>query len=239
MFEILIYDIIGGGFFDEGLTGEWMANQLKEAAGQPVVVRINSPGGDVFEAIAMYNQLIGHDAEVTVRIDSLCASAATVVAMAGKTVEMAENGLFMIHDPWALAIGAAADMRKTADLLDKAKGTIVTTYLTRASLSEDELAEAMTEETWMDAGEAVEAGFVDTVTGKSTQPQNTAAPWIRNAPATPAPGATSEMTVRVDATELREVLADFEKAVAGAVPATDKPESTPLRDERRARLPTL
>lgn len=164
--EILIYDFIGEDWFGDGVTAKKMLAELADLKDVTEInVRINSPGGDVFDGIAIHNAFQRHPATVNVHIDGLAASIASVIAMAGDTIIMAENALMMIHNPHGFAMGEAADMRKTADLLDKAKESLVNTYLSRAGDAQDRagLEKLMDEETWFTAEEAVDAGLADTV----------------------------------------------------------------------------
>lgn len=156
--EILLYEEIGSW----GVSAKQFRGDLEDLGNvSDIEVRINSPGGSVFDGAAIFNLLKQHDAKVTVFIDGLAASIASVIAMAGDEIIMAENALMMIHDPWSLAIGNAADFRREADFLDKVKDTLVTTYETRTGMDRDEIAALLTDETWLDAEEAVEFGFAD------------------------------------------------------------------------------
>jgi len=130
---------------------------------EKIVVRINSPGGDVFEAQAIYNILKNHSAEVEVRIDALAASAATIIASAGDKVIMPDNALYMIHNPLSWASGYSSDMRKKADLLDTVKDTIMNVYRSKSPLEAEGISQMMDEETWMTAEQAYENGFVTEV----------------------------------------------------------------------------
>ena len=158
MNEILIYEDIG----EYGVSAKSVAAQLKEMGDQKEIsVRINSPGGSVFEGSTIYNLLKNNEAKVTVYIDGLCASIASVIAMAADQVVMADNALMMIHDPWSLAIGNADELRREADVLDKVKESLVTTYVARTGMSRDEISTLLKDETWLDAEEAIEFGFAD------------------------------------------------------------------------------
>jgi ATP-dependent Clp endopeptidase proteolytic subunit ClpP/HK97 family phage major capsid protein len=159
--DIWIYEEIGETWFG-GLSAKRLKDDL-EALGDITLItlHINSPGGDVFDGNAIYNLLKQHKARVVVYIDGLAASIASVVAMAGDEIHIAENALMMVHDPWTYAIGNAEELRKMADMLDKIKGTIITTYVKRTGLEEEEIEELMAAETWMNAEEAVEYGFAD------------------------------------------------------------------------------
>lgn len=161
--EILIYDVIGDGYFYGGVTAKAVQAALDQLAGKPVKVRINSPGGSVFEANAIYNMLAQYAGEVTTIIDSLAASAASYLAMVGKTRKIAENGMIMIHEPSVLTWGDAVEHRKQAELLDKIRDVIVGMYRSRTGAEDKQLRDWMLAETWFTAEEAKAAGFVDEV----------------------------------------------------------------------------
>lgn len=128
-----------------------------------ITVSLNSPGGEVFDGLAIYNFLNGHKAHVTIRIEGLAASIASVIAMAGDEVQIPENALMMVHNPWGLTMGESEDMRKMADVLDKLRGSIVSAYRNKTGLEDAELIALMDEETWMNGRDAVDKGFADTV----------------------------------------------------------------------------
>lgn len=163
--EILFYDVIGPDFYGEGLTAKSVKEALnKVGAKKRVLARINSPGGSVFEASAMYNLLKDHPAGVDVSIDGACFSAASFLAMVGENVSMAANAMMMIHDPWTIALGNAAEMRKTADMLDQVRDLIVDTYAARTTkLSREELVKMMADETWLKPQSCLEHGLIDEV----------------------------------------------------------------------------
>ncbi len=153
-------------WFDDDVTAKAFAEDLAALNGCDLKLRINSPGGDVFAAQAIYNQLKDYKGRVTAQVDGLAASAATIITCAGDTVIMPENALFMIHNPLTWAVGNADEMRKTADNLDIVRDTIVSVYLsrTKGKVTEDELKDMMDAETWLTADEAVKYGFADSVT---------------------------------------------------------------------------
>lgn len=155
--EVLIYEEIGMW----GVSAKQFARDLKDLGKiSQIDLRINSPGGSVFDGNAIFNQIKQHPANVTVYIDGLAASMASVIAMAGDRIVMPENALMMIHNPWTVAIGDADELRKNADLLDKIKTTLVNAY-GRSMMTEDEIVEMMDAETWLTGEEAVEMGFAD------------------------------------------------------------------------------
>lgn len=157
--EIFIYDYIGWPFNDAGEFVRAIV-ELKEKA---FTVRINSPGGDVFDAMAIYNALAGHDAKVTTRGEALTASAASIVLLAGKEVQAYKNNMLMIHDPWMLVAGNRFDLRDTADILDKISDNMVDIYSQNSDVGKKEMRDMLKNETWMTAKEAKEKGFIDMI----------------------------------------------------------------------------
>ena len=154
-----IFDDIGAF----GVSAKSFLNDLASAQGDSVRVEINSPGGDVFAGLAIYNGLRNSGKKVNVRVLGLAASAASLVAMAGDTIEMPENSFMMVHNPWGFAIGGADDMRDTADMLDKLGASLASTYAKRTGKSAEEITALLDAETWMSAAEAVDAGFATAV----------------------------------------------------------------------------
>lgn len=132
---------------------------LKAVDADVIELRLNSPGGGVFEGVAIYNMLLAHPAQVEVHIDGLAASIASVIAMAGDEIHIAENAMMMIHNPWVSTRGGAEQLRKTADILDKVKDAILNTYENVSTLSRDEISAAMAAETYYGADDAIAAGF--------------------------------------------------------------------------------
>ena len=158
--EISIYEEIG--FW--GVTAKEFADELNSLLGiNNIDLRLNTPGGSVFDGMAIYNLLKQHQAQITVYVDGLAASMGSVIAMAGDLIVMPENSLLMIHNPWTLASGDAEELRKNAELLDKIKKAMITAYTSRTGLSEEQISHYMNEETWFTGSEAVELGFADEV----------------------------------------------------------------------------
>ena len=195
--EVAIYDEIGAyGVSAKGFIAELGA--LPE--GVPVDLRLNSPGGSVFDAVAIYNALKRHEGTVTVWIDGIAASAASYVAMAGDEIVMPENAFMMIHDPSGMVMGTAADMRDMAGTLDKIAASMLRGYASRSGKPEAEIAALLAAETWLSAAEALEAGLAT----RLAEPVRIAASFdiarFRNAPpalveaietAAPEDGATA------------------------------------------------
>lgn len=163
--EILIYEEIGGNFFGGGVEAKSFVEDLREMRGvTDINIRINSPGGNVFEGFAIYNALTRHPAHITVDIDGLAASIASVIALAGDTVHMAQNALFMMHNPSGFAVGTAADMRLMAEALDKIQSNLVDIYISHSTLSASRVQELMDHETWLTASEALSHHLINEVT---------------------------------------------------------------------------
>ncbi len=159
--EIRISGAIGSGWFDEYSANTFMEELENLGDVDEIVLRINSPGGAVYEGVEIYNRLIAHPAKVTVHIDGLAASIASVIAMAGDEIIMPESSMLMIHDPWTIAMGDSREMRKTAEILDKIKVGVLSAYRKKTGLEESEISELMAAETWLTAQEAVTKKFAD------------------------------------------------------------------------------
>jgi len=157
--EVYIFDEIGS----YGITAQDFISEMKEYKDTPVNLRINCLGGDVFDGMAMYNIIKKREAKTTSYIEGIAASMGSVIALAADEVIMAENSLFMIHNAWGGAMGEAEDMRKTASVLEKISGEIANIYKRKTRLSLDRIQDMMDEETWLNAEEAFELGFVDTI----------------------------------------------------------------------------
>lgn len=157
--EIYLFDEVG--YF--GVTAQDFVRDLQGVQTPRIDLHISSPGGDVFDGIAIYESLRTHTAEVTTHVDSLAASIASVIAMAGDTRMIAPAGTMMVHDGHGIAIGNAADMREMADLLDRTSNTIAGVYAARAGGDVAAWREAMQAETWYSAAEAVDAGLATEV----------------------------------------------------------------------------
>jgi ATP-dependent Clp endopeptidase proteolytic subunit ClpP len=161
--EITIYDEIG--YF--GVTARDFLDELKALDAKQIDVRINSPGGDVWDGLAIYNSLRDHPAAVTTYVDGLAASAASIIVQAGDRRVAAKASEVMIHEAWGLVVGNATDMRDAADRLDQASGVIAGVYADRAGGTVDDWREAMRAESWYTGAEAADAGLVDEVAGQS------------------------------------------------------------------------
>jgi len=157
--EVYIFDEIGA----YGITAQDFISEMKEYKDTPVNLRINCIGGDVFDGMAMYNIIKKREAKTTAYIEGIAASMGSVIALAADEVIMAENSLFMIHNAWGGAMGEAEDMRKTASILEKISGEIANIYERKTRLSLNRIIEMMDKETWLNAKEAYELGFIDSI----------------------------------------------------------------------------
>src|SRR5213076_1755873 len=161
--EVMLYDEIGGWF---GATADEFIADLRGITSPNLRVRINSPGGSVFEGIAIANALRSHTANVTVQVDSVAASIASVIAMAGDRVEMAPNSMLMIHDASGVCLGNAADMEEMAELLGLISDNIADAYAAKAGGTREQWRQAMQQETWYLPEDAVAAGLADEALAK-------------------------------------------------------------------------
>ena len=157
--DIYIFDEIG----TYGVTAQDFISEIKGLKDMPINLRINSLGGDVFDGMAMYNVIKRREAKTTVYIEGIAASIATIIALGADEVIMAENSLFMIHNAWGGTSGEAKDMRKTAETLDKITSELTDIYRKKTGLSSEALVDMMDEETWLNAQEAFDLGFIDTI----------------------------------------------------------------------------
>ena len=149
-------------WYGDEVTPGLFRSELNDGEGD-VTIWINSPGGDCFAAAQIYSMLMDYKGKVNVRIDSLAASAASVIAMAGDTVEMSPVGMMMIHNPSTISIGDSAEMQKAIDRLGEVKESIINAYELKTGLSRNKLSKLMDAETWFNAKKAVELGFVDRI----------------------------------------------------------------------------
>lgn len=151
-------------WFGDEVTPKLFEKELNAGAGN-VTVWINSPGGDVFAAAQIYNMLMEYKGNVTVKVDALAASAASVIAMAGTSVLMSPVGMMMIHNPMTIAIGDSKEMQKAGEMLDEVKESIMNAYEIKTGLSRARISHLMDAESWFNAKKAVELGFADGILG--------------------------------------------------------------------------
>ena len=178
-----IHDEITGATFNRVLK------EIKIAGRKPILLSINSPGGSVIAGAAILSSLRAHRPGVAVSIIGLAASMASVISMVGQPVSMAENALWMMHNPRSTSSGTAADLRKDADTLDKFRDTLVAAYVRKSKKTATEIMALLDAETWLSAPEALAAGFVDVITGENPAQ---ACAWSSKYPRLAAIGAASK-----------------------------------------------
>ena len=161
--ELMLYGDIAESFWGDTISAKEVTEYLADLDVENINVYINSNGGVVDTAIAINNALRRHKAKVTVNIDGIAASAATLITCAGDTVRMPKNALFMIHNPSTIAMGDSEEMRKKADVLEKYKNSITETYLQKVNIDKEKLSELMDSESWLSAEEALKYGFIDEI----------------------------------------------------------------------------
>jgi ATP-dependent Clp protease, protease subunit len=213
--DVYIYDEIS--WF--GVSADQFVKDLQAIKADTIRLHLNTPGGSIFDGIAIYNALKQHKAKVETYIEGLAASSGSIVALAGDKVYMAENAFYMIHEPWVLTVGDSAELRKTADLLDKISGVMVNTYMKVSGKDEKQIKQWLQAETWFTAEEAKEAGFVDEITDEIEAQ------------------ARHDLSIYDNVPE--KLLSDFEKHSQPDNPDTEKEtvnETRQIRESMRMRL---
>ena len=168
--ELILYGSIGSDEYWDDISDKAFKQDIENLGDvENITLHINSPGGSVFSAVAIANTLKNHRAKVTANIDGLAASAATIITSACDTVRMPKNALFMIHNPITFAYGNNQEMQKTVEMLDKVKNSIIETYLNKTKTDKETLSELMDNETWMNAEEAKEYGFIDEILDENVE----------------------------------------------------------------------
>ncbi|KQQ31996.1 peptidase [Duganella sp. Leaf126] len=165
--SISIYDRIGDSYDGEGVTAKRIAAVLRNIGARDVTVNVNSPGGDFFQGVAIYNLLREHKAKVTVKVMGIAASAASVIAMAGDEILMGDGAFLMIHNAWAMAVGNRHDMAAAAEKLAPFDAAMAQVYAARSGQSVAAAAAMMDKETWIGAAQAVKDGFASGVIDRS------------------------------------------------------------------------
>lgn len=161
---ISIYDVIGeDAWTGEGVTSKRIAGALRKIGARDVTVNMNSPGGDFFEGISIYELLRQHPARVTIKVMGLAASAASIIAMAGDEVQVSEVGFMMVHNAWAVAIGNRHDFRDAAATLEPFDDAMAGLYAARAGVDRAQAAAWMDAETWFNGAKAIDAGLADSL----------------------------------------------------------------------------
>lgn len=156
--EMTIYGVIGESWWEDSTSASDIDFALKEITGD-IVINLNSPGGDAFDGIAIYNRLKNHEGKVTINVDGYACSAASVIAMAADTLNMGDGAMIMIHEASTVVWGNKRDMRKQADILEDLEDGIIDIYMTKANVSREEIRDMVDAETWLSASKAKEIGF--------------------------------------------------------------------------------
>lgn len=164
-------------WFDDDVTPQLFKDELMAGSGD-ITVWINSPGGDCVAAAQIYNMLMDYKGDVTVKIDGIAASAASVIAMAGTKVLVSPVSMLMIHNPMTAAFGNSDEMQKAIDMLGSVKDSIINAYEIKTGLSRAKLSHLMDAETWMDANKAVELGFADEIMQRGTESEDAPVPTV-------------------------------------------------------------
>lgn len=217
---VTLYDEIGAF----GAGSKEFLGDLSKLAGQHIHLRINSPGGSVVEGTAIYNALRRHQGGLTVHIDAMAASMASVIAMAGSPVYIADNALLMIHNPWTVSMGESKDLRKEADLLDKLKVNLRNAYVRKTGMNETDISAMMDAETWLDAVEAVALGFADA---------------IEEGVAAAATATPENLRARFDTFAKGKPMDNIEPTAAPEVEATVVSESAPVEQPATEPAPAV
>lgn len=223
--EIFVYDVIGFPFIE----ASQFIKELSNVSTSKLTVRINSPGGDIFDGMAIFNALKSHDSKIVTRVEGIAASMASVIALAGKEVQAYQNAMFMVHEPWTIMAGNQYDFRETADILEKISGNMIDIYAGNSNVGKREVSRMMKDETWLTAKEAKEKGFVDTILdGKAAKAQFDLS-MFANAPEGMGFDTDQKPTARDAEKALREVgyTRDEAKAIiAGGVRALSMDQAT-------------
>ncbi|MDF0489201.1 Clp protease ClpP [Sphingomonas sp. H39-1-10] len=201
---VYVYDVIDGFW---GVSAADFARELAAITTPKVKLRINSPGGDVFEARAMMTAIAEHPATFTAQIDGLAASAATALTIACDTVEIAEGGFYMIHQAWTFAMGNADDLTATAALLTKIDDVLIAGYAKKTGKPDAEISALMKAETWFSAQEAVDNGFADAIAAAPDKAAKAQARAFNLAAFANAPKALTEKQIEIDETVRVRMLA--------------------------------
>lgn len=216
--ELIIDGVIASeSWFDDEVTPKQFRDELKQHSGN-ITVRINSPGGDVFAGVAIYNMLNEHDGEVTVKVDGIAASIASLIAMAGDNIVMLPGSMMMVHNPWTFAAGNADDLEQVVESLKKCAESMLPIYVARTGQDESKVKELLKAETWMTAEDAVELGFADEAVEAKTSLAE-------------AMAKIEDLTSSMKSAVMQPVMSiKAKKAEATDVPnATEEPAETPVQ----------
>lgn len=194
--DVLLYGEIGGGWSGDGVEAKAFREEFDAIPkASPINLRIHSPGGSVFDGLAIYNTILGRSKDVTAYVDGLAASAASFIAMAASRVVMPKTSRMMIHDAQGFAIGDSEEMKQMAEILDRESDRIADIYAGKTGKTRDAMRALMKATTWMDGNEAKDLGFADEVTDKESVKNEFDLSVFRNVPATPNQPKNGPMNV--------------------------------------------
>ncbi len=206
--------IAENSWFEDEVTPAVFKKELMAGSG-PITVWVNSPGGDCVAASQIYNMLMDYPDDVTVKVDGIAASAASVIAMAGSRVLMSPTSLMMIHNPLTFAMGDSEEMKKAIHLLDEVKESIINAYEIKTSLPRNKLSQLMDAETWMNANKAKEYGFCDDIMFTAPeQAQDHASPTYAFSRRAVTNSLLDKLKTKVKPPEPRVKAADLEKRLS-------------------------
>lgn len=160
---LTIYGDIGESWWFDSTSAGDIDRALKEVKTSAITVRLNSPGGDAFDGITIYNRLKDHDAKVKIIVDGWACSAASIIAMAADELIMNTGAMMMVHEAWTVVVGSKSDIQKTVDMMAKLDDSLLDIYMTKAQCTRDEMKQFVENETWFTADEAIELGFATKV----------------------------------------------------------------------------
>lgn len=165
---LTIYGVIGDSWWDDSTSAADVDNALKTVGSNDLIIHLNSPGGDAFDGIAIYNRLKKHEGKVIVHVDGWACSAASVIAMAADELIMGAGAMIMIHEASTIVWGTKNAFRKEADLLEKLEDGIIDIYMTKSKVDREEIKNMVDNETWFSANEAIEIGFATSTATSAT-----------------------------------------------------------------------
>lgn len=238
--ELILEGVVASeSWYGDEVTPKQFRDELNEHRGD-LTVRVNSPGGDVYAGIQIYNMLKDHDGQITVVVDALAASIASVIAMAGDKIVMNTGSQMMIHKPWTMAIGDSDDMRETADYLEKVGDSIIPIYASRTGKTKEEISALLEGDYWMNADEAVEMGFADEAIEGKTRLSDSIRNALRNitevenAVMQPAMSLRTKLEVENEQEEVADVTNEPETTVADASEEAEPADETEAETEVEA-----
>jgi len=167
--EITIYGVIGSSWWNESFSANDIDEAIKDAGSNDIIINLNSPGGDAFDGIAIFNRLKRHEGKVTIHVDGWACSAASVIAMAADELIMELGSMFMFHEASNIVWGTKTDMRKEADVLEELEEGIIDIYMTKANITREEIRQKLDAETWLSAKSTVEIGFATKAEGTTEE----------------------------------------------------------------------